>query len=74
MAIGGAGQRVGLDGEAFEDWAQVEGRASQEIPLPADLALCACAVEAVAGDQVPSELLTRVGRVGCPRICADDRN
>jgi uncharacterized cupin superfamily protein len=37
LAIGGAGQHVGRDGEAFEDWAQVEGRPPQEVPLPRDL-------------------------------------
>ena len=30
--------RVGLDGEPFASWADEEGVARQELPLPADLA------------------------------------
>jgi mannose-6-phosphate isomerase-like protein (cupin superfamily) len=36
IALGGANEHVGRDGEAFEDWDQEEGRPPQEIPLPAD--------------------------------------
>ncbi|MBW3593555.1 MAG: cupin domain-containing protein [Actinobacteria bacterium] len=37
LAVGGAGERVGRDGVAFEHWGEREGRAPQEVPLPADL-------------------------------------
>lgn len=37
VAIGGVGEHVGRDGEAFADWAETEGRPPQEVPLPADL-------------------------------------
>jgi mannose-6-phosphate isomerase-like protein (cupin superfamily) len=37
VAIGAAGEHVGRDGEAFEDWNETEGRPPQEVPLPADL-------------------------------------
>jgi uncharacterized cupin superfamily protein len=37
VAIGGAGVHVGRDGEAFNDWRELEGRPPQEIPLPADV-------------------------------------
>jgi uncharacterized cupin superfamily protein len=37
VAIGGAGEHVGRDGEAFNDWREREGRPPQEIPLPADV-------------------------------------
>ncbi len=37
LAIGGAGEHVGRDGEAFESWAESEGRPPQEVPLPDDL-------------------------------------
>ena len=37
FAIGGAGEHVGRDGEAFESWAESEGRPPQEVPLPDDL-------------------------------------
>jgi mannose-6-phosphate isomerase-like protein (cupin superfamily) len=37
VAIGGAGEHVGRDGEAFEDWSEQEGRPPQEVPLPTDL-------------------------------------
>jgi uncharacterized cupin superfamily protein len=37
LAIGGAGQHVGRDGEAFSAWSETEGRPPQDVPLPADL-------------------------------------
>jgi mannose-6-phosphate isomerase-like protein (cupin superfamily) len=37
VAIGGAGEHVGRDGEAFADWSETEGRPPQEVPLPDDL-------------------------------------
>jgi quercetin dioxygenase-like cupin family protein len=37
VAIGGAGEHVGRDGEAFSDWSEREGRPPQEVPLPDDL-------------------------------------
>ena len=37
IAIGGAGDHVGRDGEAFEDWDDERGRPPQEVPLPDDL-------------------------------------
>jgi mannose-6-phosphate isomerase-like protein (cupin superfamily) len=37
LAIGGAGEHVGRDGEAFAGWNHRDGRAPQEIPLPDDL-------------------------------------
>jgi hypothetical protein len=37
VAIGGAGEHVGRDGEAFNDWREREWRPPQEIPLPADV-------------------------------------
>jgi uncharacterized cupin superfamily protein len=37
VAIGAAGEHVGRDGEAFSDWSERQGRAPQEVPLPADL-------------------------------------
>lgn len=37
LAIGGAGEHVGRDGEAFAAWSETEGRPPQEVPLPADL-------------------------------------
>jgi uncharacterized cupin superfamily protein len=37
VAIGGAGEHVGRDGEAFADWSETVGRAPQEVPLPDDL-------------------------------------
>jgi quercetin dioxygenase-like cupin family protein len=36
LALGGATEHVGRDGEAFEAWEQAEGRPPQEVPLPAD--------------------------------------
>jgi len=37
VALGGAGEHVGRDGEAFESWDETEGRPPQEVPLPPDL-------------------------------------
>ena len=37
VAIGGAGEHVARDGEAFTDWSETEGRPPQEVPLPDDL-------------------------------------
>jgi len=37
VAIGGAGEHVGRDGEAFSNWSEQDGRPPQEIPLPADV-------------------------------------
>jgi mannose-6-phosphate isomerase-like protein (cupin superfamily) len=37
IAIGGAGEHAGRDGEAFESWEQASGRPPQETPLPPDL-------------------------------------
>jgi mannose-6-phosphate isomerase-like protein (cupin superfamily) len=37
VAIGGAGEHVGRDGEAFADWSDTEGRPPQDVPLPDDL-------------------------------------
>jgi mannose-6-phosphate isomerase-like protein (cupin superfamily) len=37
IAIGAAGEHVGRDGEAFEDWSDERGRPPQEVPLPEDL-------------------------------------
>jgi uncharacterized cupin superfamily protein len=37
LAIGGAEQHVGRDGEAFESWEESTGRPPQEVPLPPDL-------------------------------------
>jgi uncharacterized cupin superfamily protein len=37
VAIGAAGEHVGRDGEAFEDWSETEGRAPQEVLLPDDV-------------------------------------
>ena len=37
VAIGAAGEHVGRDGEAFEDWSETEGRPPQEVPLPDDV-------------------------------------
>ena len=36
IALGGHGEHVGRDGEAFEAWDQAEGRPPQEVPLPED--------------------------------------
>ena len=37
IALGGHGEHVGRDGEAFEAWDQSAGAPPQEVPLPADL-------------------------------------
>ena len=37
IALGGSGEHVGRDGEAFTDWDQTEGAPPQEVPLPDDL-------------------------------------
>jgi quercetin dioxygenase-like cupin family protein len=36
LALGGAGEHVGRDGEAFESWKQETGAPPQEVPLPED--------------------------------------
>jgi len=36
LALGGAGEHVGRDGEAFESWDQEHGAPPQQVPLPAD--------------------------------------
>jgi hypothetical protein len=37
LALGGAAEHVGRDGEAFESWEQEQGAPPQEVPLPSDL-------------------------------------
>jgi len=37
IALGGAGQHAGRDGEAFVDWDDEQPKPPQEVPLPADL-------------------------------------
>ena len=37
IALGGEGEHAGRDGEAFTGWAETEGRAPQELPLPDDV-------------------------------------
>ena len=37
LALGGAGEHVGRDAEAYADWDEAEGRPPQEVPLPDDL-------------------------------------
>jgi quercetin dioxygenase-like cupin family protein len=37
LALGGAGEHQGRDGEAFESWDDDDPRPPQEIPLPPDL-------------------------------------
>jgi mannose-6-phosphate isomerase-like protein (cupin superfamily) len=39
VAIGGAGEHAGRDGEAFAAWSDTEGRPPQDVPLPDDLPL-----------------------------------
>ena len=39
LALGGAGEHEGRDGEAFTSWDEENGRPPQEVPLPADLEL-----------------------------------
>jgi uncharacterized cupin superfamily protein len=36
VAIGGAGEHIGRDGEAFADWSETVGRDPSEVPLPPD--------------------------------------
>lgn len=38
LAIGGAGEHEGRDGEAFTSWSEERGAPPQEVPLPPDLA------------------------------------
>ena len=37
LALGGDGEHVGRDGEAFASWEDEHGAAPQEVPLPGDL-------------------------------------
>lgn len=37
LAIGGAGEHEGRDGEAFESWEDEQGRSPRDVPLPEDL-------------------------------------
>jgi uncharacterized cupin superfamily protein len=37
LALGGAGEHVGRDGEAFASWEDESGVSPQELPLPEDL-------------------------------------
>ncbi|HET9720996.1 MAG TPA: cupin domain-containing protein [Solirubrobacteraceae bacterium] len=37
LALGGANEHAGRDGEAFSSWEQTTGAAPQDIPLPEDL-------------------------------------
>jgi uncharacterized cupin superfamily protein len=37
LALGGANEHVGRDGEAFTGWDQASGAPPQEVPLPDDL-------------------------------------
>jgi quercetin dioxygenase-like cupin family protein len=37
LALGGAGEHVGRDGEAFAAWEDEQGLSPQELPLPEDL-------------------------------------
>ena len=37
VALGGTGEHIGRDGEAFVDWSESEGRTPQDVPLPEDL-------------------------------------
>ena len=37
IALGGANEHVGRDGEAFEGWDQERGAPPQQVPLPPDL-------------------------------------
>jgi mannose-6-phosphate isomerase-like protein (cupin superfamily) len=38
LALGGDGEHVGRDGEAFTSWEDAHGAPPQEVPLPPDLA------------------------------------
>jgi quercetin dioxygenase-like cupin family protein len=37
VALGGAGEHVGRDGEAFGDWSDEQPVSPQELPMPPDL-------------------------------------
>jgi len=37
LALGGAGEHVGRDGEAFTSWEEERGAPPQEVPMPEDL-------------------------------------
>ncbi len=37
LALGGAGEHHGRDGEAFSEWGQAQGAPPQEVPAPPDL-------------------------------------
>lgn len=37
IALGGAGEHEGRDGEAFTSWEETEGAPPQEVPMPEDL-------------------------------------
>ena len=37
VALGGAGEHRGRDGEAFTDWDDAQGAPPQDVPLPGDL-------------------------------------
>jgi hypothetical protein len=37
LALGGEGEHIGRDGEAFSSWSEEVGAPPQEVPLPADL-------------------------------------
>jgi uncharacterized cupin superfamily protein len=37
LALGGAGEHKGRDGEAFSSWSEQVGAQPQDVPLPADL-------------------------------------
>ncbi|HEX6698511.1 MAG TPA: cupin domain-containing protein [Solirubrobacteraceae bacterium] len=37
VALGGDGEHIGRDGEAFADWGDARGAPPQEVPLPEDL-------------------------------------
>ena len=37
IALGGAGEHVGRDGEAFGDWSDASPVSPQELPMPPDL-------------------------------------
>lgn len=39
LALGGAGEHEGRDGEAFTSWEETSGRPPQEVPIPPDLDL-----------------------------------
>ncbi|MDA0179118.1 cupin domain-containing protein [Solirubrobacter phytolaccae] len=37
LALGGAGEHIGRDGEAYEAWDAETGAPPQQVPLPGDL-------------------------------------